>query len=475
MNNGDKLPQDGDAEKGLIGSMMLSTSTAVDGAIQYGVSESDFHHPRNRALWRLLVQMRMEHRPVDLITTSDAAEKAGIVQEIGGHAYITELFSFVPTGSNWKYYAEIIREKALARRVIAFSKQLIADASNPAQHRNLPAKVQAALSSVTLVEPKEADLFIDLQKIIDSGLEPERPTVAEILPGKYLLYAGRLNEIHAEPSIGKTNIALSAAISVMSNGGHVLFIDPEDTAVGTLNRLITFGVNPSWILEGFHYLHNPTPEEFERAISWAAKHNPALVCLDGLAEAMTAEGKNEDLPMDVLPFLRHRLRPFAEQGSAVLISDHVTKSAETRGRWARGSGAKLGRYDGAVYSAELVEPYSPTVAGRVRLRVSKDRNGGIGVAGQVVAEINFTPQEGKTLVTFQEPAEAKAFKPTAIMAKICERLKLFPDSSKRDLLRLGAHEWVEEAITHLVKDGFLSAIRQGQRMKYTLLKTYSGN
>ena len=115
-----------------------------------------------------------------------------------------------------------------------------------------------------------------------------------------------------------------------------------------------------------------------------------------------------------------------EEWSAVLISDHVTKSTETRGRWARGSSAKLGRYDGASYSAELVQAYSPTVAGKVRLRVSKDRNGGIGVAGQIVAEINFTPLEGTTHVAFQEPVEGKPFKPTAIMAKICEHLESSP-------------------------------------------------
>jgi hypothetical protein len=60
-------------------------------------------------------------------------------------------------------------------------------------------------------EVKNGELFVDLRKIIDAGLEPECPSVAEILPGKPLLYPGRLNEIHSEPGLGKTNIGLIIA------------------------------------------------------------------------------------------------------------------------------------------------------------------------------------------------------------------------------------------------------------------------
>ncbi len=473
MNNGAKLPQSLDAEKGLLGSILLAPGRVLDECLQRQVSEKHFHHPAHATVFDVLVDMREANKPIDLISLTQLLEDRHLLEEIGGAAAVTDLFTFVPTASNAAYYIEILREKALARHVIEAATEITAIANNPREQARLSDKVRDVLSSITLLEPNEGELFVDLEEIINGGLQPERPTVAEILPGKCLLYAGRLNEIHAEPSIGKTNIAINIASSVLSDGGHVLFIDPEDTAIGTLNRLISFGVNPSWIVEGFHYLHNPTPQEFDRAISWASKNKQTLVCLDGLAEAMAAELKDENNVSDVLTFFRQRLRPFAEQGAAVLIDDHVTKSTEGRGRWARGSGAKLGRYDGVSYSAELVQAYSPTVAGKVRLRVSKDRNGGIGVAGQIVTEINFTPKEGKTLVTFQEPVEGKPFKPTAIMAKICKHLELFPDSSKRDLYHLGAHEWVEEAITHLVKDGFLNVTKIGQRVKFTVLKIYS--
>jgi hypothetical protein len=179
----------------------------------------------------------------------------------------------------------------------------------------------------------------------------------------------------------KRNIGLSIARCVIEDGGHVIWLDPEDTPAGTLKRLASFGADVAALEPFFHYVHNPTPDDFCRAIAYAAKHPQTLIYLDGLAEALAAEGKDENNVSDVLVFLRERLRPFAEEGAAVLIADHVTKSTENRGRWSHGSGAKLGRYDDISCSAELVQPYSPKLAGKIRLRVAKDRNGGVGAGG----------------------------------------------------------------------------------------------
>ena len=268
-------------------------------------------------------------------------------------------------------------------------------------------------------------LFVDLGKIIANGLEPERPSVARLSPERCMLYKGRMNEIHSEPGVGKTNLALCFAQAVMKEGGHVLFIDPEDTPVGILTRLKAFGADMQMVVEQFHYLHNPIPEEFGAAISWTAGNRPDLVILDGLAEALAAEGKNEDKVGDVLSFFRYRLRPFAELGgAAVLVSDHVSKSTEDRGRWARGSGAKLGRYDGVSYSAELVESYSSTQAGRVSLKIAKDRNGGVGTVGQIVGDIAFSPNGSTTHFEFCEHEHMESSDQPSLWQNLCAPRKV---------------------------------------------------
>ncbi len=136
--------------------------------------------------------------------------------------------------------------------------------------------------------------------------------------------------------------------------------------------------------------------------------------LYGMAECMAAAGLNEDKAEEVLNFIKQLVRPFAEKaGAAVLISDHVTKSWEDRGLWSRGSGAKMGRYDGVSYALTLVDAYAPGQAGSVLLTVAKDRNGGVGVKGRPVAQIYFMPAaDNRTLVSFRVPDDqSSALKP----------------------------------------------------------------
>ena len=196
--------------------------------------------------------------------------------------------------------------------------------------------------------------------------------------GSHLLYAGRINEFHSEPSTGKTNLLLLCAREVMQAGGKAMLLDFEDHAEGILQRMQSLGFDLPILPGKFFYLQNPTPDEIQTAVAWAKHNKPTFIGLDGLAEALVAESLSEDKPSDVLTFMRLRVRPFAETGAAVVIADHVTKDPEKRGNWPRGSGAKMGRYDGAVYSTDLIEPYSPGHEGRLRLTIAKDRIGGVG-------------------------------------------------------------------------------------------------
>jgi hypothetical protein len=304
--------------------------------------------------------------------------------------------------------------------------------------------------------------FVDLGPFLAGSVGPERPTIGEIEGGGHLLYAGRLNEIHAEPSVGKTNIALAIAIDVLRSGQAVLFIDPEDTPQGIATRLISFGADPATVVANFHYLQNPDPVDLHRTAAWSARAKPALTIIDGLAELLAGSAVDENDAGAILQFFKAHIRPFAEAGSAVLISDHVAKDTEGRGRWARGSGAKLGRYDGAVYTATTVQAYAPTQAGSVRLTISKDRNGGVGPRGHHTAHIHFEPlqeEEPGTLVTIrQAPVD---WKPTHLMDRVVQELQTNPEATARDLRSLGKSDYVDTAIRALVEEGKLRIEKQG--------------
>jgi len=320
--------------------------------------------------------------------------------------------------------------------------------------------------------PPPAPIFADLSPFLDGTAQQEVPTVAQAWQGRALFYSGRLNEIHAEPGVGKTNILISSAIAVLESGGAVLYIDPEDTPRGFATRLLLLGADPEDVRARVHYLHNPEPEEIGRAQEWAREHNPALVVLDGLAESMAAVGANEDKAAEVLGFFRSTVRPFAESGAAVVIADHVTKSSEGRGQFARGSGAKAGRYDGVSYDIVPGKPYTPQQEGFVKFKIAKDRNGGAGPRGKIVAELHFLPgADGRTVTEFREPrelAEGEKFRPTAIMEKIAKHLGVYGTASKRELRGLGKSQYVDAAVEIMAEEGTLHIEQKGQSIRFSL-------
>ncbi len=325
------------------------------------------------------------------------------------------------------------------------------------------------ISEETFEPETPESIFADLGPYLDGVAEPIVPTVAGIWPGRCLFYAGAVNEIHGEPSVGKTNILLAAAGCVLEAGGCVLFIDPEDHPQRIVARLLALGVDREAIRARFYYLHDPDDVAIAKAQQWADIHAPALVILDGLAESLAREGKDENSVGDVLTFFRERVRPFADAGAAVVVADHVVKSNEGRGRWARGSGAKLGHYNGASYEAALGESYTPSKEGFVRLKVSKDRNGGAGPMGATVAELHFAPNpQGGTITLWKSPPEPGDFKPLHLMEKVKEHLRLYGETNKTELLKVGNHQWADKAIKQLLKDEAITMRTEGQRKIFSL-------
>ena len=401
---------------------------------------------------------------------TDAAAEAGLPDwQTYLHASDTSLSFNTAGGQIVGEYLADITEAAGRRKQAEIGRRLVEGKIDRAEAVEALEGIQSAV-----IKPPR---FTDFKPIIEGGFKRETPAVCEAMPGRFLLYAGRLNEFHGESGIGKTNISLAIARRIMDAGGVVLFLDPEDNPQGIAQRFIALGGNPDHLLTRFKYVHNPEPSDYPGLIEWAKQTKPTAVFLDGMAEALVAEGYNEDKTEDVLPFLRQRIRPFADNGAAVVIADHVAKNKESRGRNPRGSSSKLGRYDGCAYIVELIKAYSPTTAGAVRLLIAKDRNGGVGHVGEHIAELHFTPDEdGKTLVHFTTPAESgKPFLPTDLMEKISrfvETSDLVPTKSAIEDAIIGKADYKRQAISSLVGLGYLKEEKQGNRLQYHSLKPF---
>jgi hypothetical protein len=248
------------------------------------------------------------------------------------------------------------------------------------------------------VVEKGDNLFTDLGPVLAGDMSPELPTIGASDDGAFLFYKGRLNELHAEPGVGKTNVLLAAIGRILNAGACVVFIDPEDNPRAICRRLIALGADVNRIAQAFKYLHDPDKDALIRARRWVEQNGAELVAIDGAAELISGTGGSERDEDDVLRFFKLYVRPFADCGSGVVITDHVAKDAESAGLWPRGSGAKMGRYDGAVYLIREETPYSPEQQGSVKLVIAKDRNGGVGAKKTNAFTVVFTPQDGRTVV-----------------------------------------------------------------------------
>jgi hypothetical protein len=307
-------------------------------------------------------------------------------------------------------------------------------------------------------------------------MSPEKPAVAEVLPGKFMLYRGRMNEQHGEPGIGKSNVSLLFAMLEMNAGRDVVYIDPEDTVFGICRRLASLGANREAVVKHLKYI-NPATEHFWKLHLWAGLCQPSLVILDGLSRTMMLDGKDEDKAKEVLEFTSDYVRPFLLSEAAVLVSDHVVKSQEARGRHSRGSGAKLGEWDGVSYEVKLIKSYTPKQEGGLKLVISKDRNGGVGQIGEVALEIHFTPgEDGITAHKFTLPDKGAGFRPTECMEKISRYLEENPDAGSKDVRDNINYrgETVDGSITRLEQEGYLIKHKggKGKKTRYQLLKPY---
>jgi hypothetical protein len=223
---------------------------------------------------------------------------------------------------------------------------------------------------------------IDLASYLDGTHVPQAPELLSRTDGQCLLYRGRVHSLHGESESGKSWVALAEAAVQLTAGHKVLMLDFESDAATTVGRLLRLGVSPEAVASRFDYRRPEADPDVlgHEQVPWrqllGARYTLAI--LDGVTEALAVYGISSKDNDEVTRWIRAAPRRLAAAtGAAVVLVDHVTKDADTRGRFAIGGQAKMAALDGAAYVVEVLEPLGIGLLGRVTLRVAKDRPGGI--------------------------------------------------------------------------------------------------
>ena len=126
-----KLPPHSiEAEQSLLGGLMLDNSAWDRIADQ--VAEADFYRDDHRRIFRHIARLIEAGRPADVVKVYESLEKDAESEQAGGMAYLGEIANNTPSAANIKRYAEIVRERAILRKLVAVGDEIAASALNPA-------------------------------------------------------------------------------------------------------------------------------------------------------------------------------------------------------------------------------------------------------------------------------------------------------------------------------------------------------
>ncbi len=117
-------PNSVEAEQGVLGSMLISPRDAIAECVEK-INEGYFYVPAHQTIYTVLVELWNAGQAIDLITFTQVLRDRNLLESLGGAAFVTGLFTFVPTAANVQYYLDIVRDKYILREIIAAATESV--------------------------------------------------------------------------------------------------------------------------------------------------------------------------------------------------------------------------------------------------------------------------------------------------------------------------------------------------------------
>src|SRR5881394_4221573 len=117
-------PHSIEAEQGVLGSMLISPRDAIAEVVEK-INEEYFYVPAHQTIYSVLVDLWNAGQAIDLITFTQVLRDRTLLESVGGAAFVTSLFTFVPTAANLGYYLDIVRDKYILREIISASTESV--------------------------------------------------------------------------------------------------------------------------------------------------------------------------------------------------------------------------------------------------------------------------------------------------------------------------------------------------------------
>ena len=361
------LPHSIEAEQSVIGSMILDRDAIL--VASEILTSDDFYQKQYGIIFDAMVELCNEGQPVDLITLQNRLKEKELPPDISSMEYVRDLIAAVPTSANVKYYANIVSEKAVLRRLIRTTEE-VANACYLEKD-----------STETILEESEKKLFNILQRTNGSDYVPIQQVVlnavsniekASKLKGSVTgiptgfvdldyktsgMHASDLVLIAARPSMGKTAFVLNIAqYMAFRKDVTVAIFSLEMSKEQLVNRMLSMESNvdsqklrtgtltdSDWdavvegvgIIGGSKLIIDDTPgisisELRSKCRKMKLEHGLGMVIIDYL-QLMTGSGKSSDNRQQEISEISRSLKALAREMQAPVVAlSQLSRACETR-------------------------------------------------------------------------------------------------------------------------------------------------
>lgn len=322
------MPHSLEAEASVIGGMLLDKDAIL--VASEILAKEDFYQKAYGIVFESMVELFGEGKPVDLVTLQDRLKEKGVPEEVSGMEFARDLLETVPTSANVKYYAKIVADKAVLRRLIRINEEITNSCFGGLEPLDTILE-KTEKSIFELLQRKGGSEFVPIRQIVMRTLEKIEKAAKNHgsvtgIPTGFLdldyklsgLQPSDLVLIAARPSMGKTAFVLNVAQHIAFRKEHsVAIFSLEMSCEQLMNRLLAMEsrVEAQNLRTG-----NMRDHDWEKLIEGAGVIGKSKLIID-------------DTPGISIPELRSKCRKYKlEHGLDVVIIDYLQLMSGRGGR-----------------------------------------------------------------------------------------------------------------------------------------------
>ena len=360
------LPHSTEAEQSVIGSMIMSRDAIIEASEI--ITGADFYQQQYGIVFEAMIELNDEGKAVDLVTLQERLKEKDLPPEISSMEFVRDLLSAVPTSANVKYYAEIVAEKSMLRKLIKTTEG-ISNACYLGKEKTQDILETTEKKIFDLVQNRGSQEFVPIRQVVLNAIEKiekasrNQGSVTGIPTGFIDLdyktsgfQPSDLILVAARPSMGKTAFVLNIAqyMAFRNNVTAAIFslemskeqlvnrllaleskVDSQNIRTGNLEdeewaKLIE-GAN---IIGNSHLIIDDKPgisisELRSKCRKYKMEHNLGIIFIDYL-QLMTGSGRSESRQQEISEISRSLKALARELNVPVVALSQLSRAVEQR-------------------------------------------------------------------------------------------------------------------------------------------------